>query len=404
MNILVLTHRPLYPPVYGYSRVITDTYMAIADKGHRVCIVSIVPKKKVGQKNLDGLDYIELNEPLKVFLKLAITRTLLRLGKGEFLFYHLLWLAKTYASQEVVENTIKIAREHLGEPDVVVAETIYPGFLAEKVAEKLGVKHVVRIHNIEAQYISSLVKLLKKKAVKTIGLLEESVLKKACKIYALSYNDFLTVKTLYGNINAVYIPPILISRTPMQEDVLEKIGIEKNNYYFYIASPHKPNIFFLKKILECWIHIREHGYKLVIGGSISPIARKLLDKYTTKENNIVIAGLLSREEVTAITKNAYVCIAPHHGHGVPIKLVEALQLGVPVITTVNALNTLKGLKNKYNIYAIDNVNELCEAITLLMHDKELYNKIKYGAVEFSKELDHDKLASLFINEIYQIIR
>ena len=400
MNILVLTHRPLYPPVYGYSRVITDTYSAIVSQGHRVCVVSIVPKRRVGKENFNEINYVELNEPLDVFTKLAITRALLRISRGELLFYHLSWLTKAYASQNIIESVRNIVRKYLGDPDIIIAETIYPGFLAEKLAEKMGVKHVIRIHNIESQYISSLTKLFERKAIEIIGSLETNILSKAHKIYALSYKDSLTIKILY-NIDATYIPPILITEEPCYEEILGKFGIERNNYYLFIASPHKPNILFLKKIMECWRNLRIRGYKLVVGGSISPIAKKLLNKYYNKD--IIVTGLLSKEEVIALTKYAYVYLAPHHGHGVPIKLVEALQLGVPAITTINALQSITGLKDKENVCTINNIDEICKAIEILAIDKTLYVNIKEGVNRFSRNLDYRKITKMFINELASMI-
>ena len=169
----------------------------------------------------------------------------------------------------------------------------------------------------------------------------------------------------------------------------------------FISSPHKPNIFFLKKIIECWRKININKYKLVIGGSISPIAKRLLNKYYNKD--IIVTGLLSKEEVIALTKNTYVCLAPHHGHGVPIKLVEALQLGVPAITTINALQSIKGLKDKDNVYTINNIDELCKAIEILAINKTLYVNIKEGVDRFSRNLNYRKITKMFINELASVI-
>ena len=399
LKILVLTHRPLYPPIYGYSRVIIDTYSAIAEKNHQVCIISITPKKKGLSMDFNGVKYIILREPFNTFLKLGTTRVLLRLSKGELLFYHLLLLTREYASKKITHSIMKITKEYLGKPDIIVAETIYPGLLAEKLAKKIGAKYIVRIHNIEAFYISSMTRYFKKTAKNTISTLEERILNKANRVYALSYIDSITIQKLY-NINAVYMPPIIIIEENEQKEILEKLGVKKNRYYLFIASPHKPNIFFLKKIIECWRNLRIQGYKLVIGGSISPIAERLLSRHN--RDNIVVTGLLSREAISTLIKNAYAYIAPHHGSGVPIKLVEALQLGAPSITTANALQTIKGLKNKDNIYAINELNELCQAIKTLAKDENLYKKIKKGAKEFSKNLDYRKITDKFIKELLSI--
>lgn len=394
----MLTHRPLYPPVYGYSRVIVDTYTVLASRGCRVCIVSVTARGRRHYRLADKVDYVELSEPAQAFVKLALTRVFLRLTKGELLFKHLVWLAKEYSSEKIVESIASVSEEYLGRPDIVITETIYPGFLAEKLANKFGTKYVVRIHNIEALYISSLTRVLRRRALSRIRFLEEHVLGRAGKVYALSYKDSFIVKEFYG-VQAIYIPPIIKVGRHDQERVLRKLGVKENSYYLFIASPHKPNIVFLKKIIECWRNIGSNKYKLVIGGSISPVARKLLKNGI---KGIVVAGFLSKDEVATLVKNSYVCLAPHHGHGVPIKLVEALLLGTPSITTANALETIRGLKHGYNIYAVENIGEICRAIRELMVNNSLYQDIKSGVAEFSRLLDPEELAHMFINELSRL--
>lgn len=396
MNVLVLVHRPLYPPVYGYSRVIVDTYSALAEEGHSVYIISIIPKKRIGRKDLNGVYYVELNEPIPVFVRLATTRILLRISRGELLCYHLSWLSRAYASQNIVESIINIVAEYMKKPDVIIAETIYPGLLAEKLSRKFLTKHIIRIHNIEAGYISSLTRLFKKRSFKIVSSLERKVLRAAYKVYALSYRDSISVRDLY-DVNAAYIPPILITKRSHQSRILEKLDLEKHSYYLYVASPHKPNILFLKKVLNCCRNIWRYGYKLVVGGSISPIAERILHKKGRGE--AIIAGLLSKEDLTTLIMNAYAFIAPHHGYGVPIKLVEAIQLGVPVITTTNALYTIKGLRHGENVYAVNSIDYLCKAMDILARDNSIYSNIKKGIEEIAKVLNYKRLIKMFIKEL-----
>lgn len=405
MKIAVLTHRPLYPVVTGYSRAIIDTYISVAGIGHDVLIVAITPRVRARKVHVNSLLYLELFETRNVFLKLMPMRILLRLCGDELLFYHLLLLSKAYSEDNVVANVAKYIEEYLGEPDVIVSESLYPSLLSMNLSRVFSVPLVVRMHNIESLYVKSLTHIFKKKAYELISAFEKRIVKNVNRVITLSYEDKRLLEAMYG-VNAIHLPPILLLGDSVPFDRLAELyGLEENRYFAYIASPHKPNILFLKYLLTCWSNIKrylaKYGYKLVIGGSISPYALKLIQRYgLAKDNTIVVTGLLSRGEVRSLLEKAYACIAPHHGHGIPIKLVEALKLGVPTITTTNALNSLTGLKNKYNVYAVEDIHKLCKAILTLVSNKQLYENIRSNAIIISEKLNAINLAKHYVEVLF----
>lgn len=401
IKTLVVLHRPIYPPLYGYSKLILDTYIALSKLGVDTYILSINPRSNRIIK-IDNVIYREISEPKFVFMKLSTTRLLLRISGNELFFMHLLNLFKNYSADSIVNNVDKIVTSDFGKPDIIISETIYPSALAQSLSKKYSSPLIIRTHNIESEYVSSLSRVLSSFSHKFISKVERKALATASRIITISSYDTIYIKEHYGLTNVNYIPPIIIVEKPVDSDkYLLKHGLIKNKFFIYVASPHKPNIDFLKNILKCNSILKKHGYKLVISGSISNIATKYVEKMGLE--NTVVTGILPSDELYGLISNSYVSLAPHHGSGVPIKLVEALALKTPVITTQNALKTINGLKHCENIYAVESISKICYAIEELIVNKEIYSKIQSNVEKISKTLDYRILAEKYLATIKSVL-
>jgi len=335
-------------------------------------------------------------------MKLSTTRLLLRISGNELFFMHLLNLLKNYSADSIVNNVDKIVTSDFGKPDIIISETIYPSALAQSLSKKYSSPLIIRTHNIESEYVSSLSRVLSSFSHKFISKVERKALATASRIITISSYDTIYVKEHYGLTNVNYIPPIVIVEKPVDSDkYLLKHGLIKNKFFIYVASPHKPNIDFLKNILKCNSILKKHGYKLVISGSISNIATKYVEKMGLE--NTVVTGILPSDELYGLISNSYVSLTPHHGTGVPIKLVEALALKTPVITTHNALKTINGLKHCENIYAVESISKICYAIEEVIVNKEIYSKIQSNVEKISKTLDYRILAEKYLATIKNVL-
>lgn len=396
-KILVITHRPLYPPLYGYSKLVLDTYIALSKLGVSIYILSITPRNKYLFK-LNSVIYREIPEHRLVFTKLLSTRLLLRISRGELLFLHLMNLYRNYSMETMISHIDSIVSNDIGKPDIVISETIYPSRLAHLLSRKYSVPCIIRTHNVESDYISNLSRIFSKLAGRYISSIEREALSNANRVISISYSDATYIKEHYGLINADYIPPIIIVEKPVDsEKYLVKYGLTKNKYFIYTASPHKPNIVFLKHIIKCSNTLEKYGYVLVISGSISSTASKYIEKIRAR--NTVVTGVISSEELYSLITNAYAVLAPHHGSGTPIKLVEPLILCIPVITTRNSLKSIRELEHCRNIYAVNSIDEFCSAIEELIVNKELYFKILEGVKNISNTLNYLYNAEKFLEII-----
>lgn len=388
MRVLVLTHRPIHPPLYGYSRVILDTCRALSRLGLKVGVLTISPTRS-SRAEVEGVSLISVREPRMVFARLLAPRALLRLSRGELLFFHLLQLMKSYSSRALVSLVGELIEE-IGRPDLVVSETIYPSALGREVSEVLGAPHVVRVHNVESEYVSSLTRTLRGLSRKLIERAEIAALSRADSVVAMSRSDAARLGEILGS-RVEYVPPIVIpSETESCREFLEEHSLEEREYFAYVASPHRPNVEFLKAIVKCSRELGEREYKIAIGGSISSVAAKLLRKVSA--SNVVVTGVLSSEDLYSLIKSSYAVLAPHHGSGVPIKLVEPLVVGAPTITTENSLATIEGLQSGVNVYAVKSAEGLCSAMLELIDNEELYSRISSGVKSLAKDLSYASTA------------
>ncbi|WFC68447.1 glycosyltransferase [Achromobacter denitrificans] len=139
---------------------------------------------------------------------------------------------------------------------------------------------------------------------------------------------------------------------------------------FVAGFAHSPNVdaalWFCKEVYPL-IRQRVPGIKLSLVGSNPTTQVKEL-----AGTDIEVTGFVSDEELAARYGAARVAIAPlHYGAGVKLKVVEALQQGVPLVTTPVGAQGLYGLAE---VCAIANTPyEYAEAVIRLIEDTALWS-------------------------------
>jgi glycosyltransferase involved in cell wall biosynthesis len=99
--------------------------------------------------------------------------------------------------------------------------------------------------------------------------------------------------------------------------------------------------------------------------------------------NFIVSGWV--EDIRDSYANAKIFIAPMMlGTGLQNKLLEAMAMGLPCITTTLANNALKAIPNQQILIA-DNENEFLNQINLLMNDANFFKLIAANGKTFVKE-------------------
>ncbi len=157
------------------------------------------------------------------------------------------------------------------------------------------------------------------------------------------------------------------------------------------------SLYIVKKILP----LLSKEIKLIISGvDPHPTVRKLA------ASNIEITGWV--RDISDSYLKSKVFIAPMFiGTGLQNKLLEAMALGIPCVTTTMANQALEATP-EHSILIADNELEFKNQIERLLTDQILYDKIKENALSFVKdqfswEIINEQLKDLIVNSKYKIL-
>ncbi|MFA5125143.1 MAG: glycosyltransferase family 4 protein [Patescibacteria group bacterium] len=128
-----------------------------------------------------------------------------------------------------------------------------------------------------------------------------------------------------------YIPNGVAVMPPEDEQYnLIKNGLVAGEYIIAVSRlvPHKG----IHTLIKAYNSIATDKKLVIIGDGANTDAYVAKIKNLAKNNpNIILAGLKSGNELTAIFKNAYLFVQPSEAEGLSIALLEAMAYGVPAI-------------------------------------------------------------------------
>ena len=170
---------------------------------------------------------------------------------------------------------------------------------------------------------------------------------------------------------------------------------KKFDIVFIGNMSYPPNVeaatYLCKKILPL-IEKQHKSCNILIGGT-NP-SNKVL---SLRQKNIHISGWV--EDIRDLYSLGRVFVAPMFiGTGLQNKLLEAMSMGIPCITTDLANNAL--LANKEQIITANSKNEFANSCIKILKNKELYNKLRDNGLKFVKKTYdwkkiNNKLGELF---------
>lgn len=159
---------------------------------------------------------------------------------------------------------------------------------------------------------------------------------------------------------------------------------------------YPPNIECSEYIVNNILPLLPSSTKLLLSGA-SPHQRILtLDK----ENKITVSGWV--DDIRASYASAKIFIAPLFiGTGLQNKLLEAMAMGIPCITTSLASNALNATDKKHILIA-ETADEFAKLSAQLLEDESFYNRISeqgrtFVKDQFSWSKSVEKLNSVFNN-------
>ncbi len=146
-----------------------------------------------------------------------------------------------------------------------------------------------------------------------------------------------TFKIQEKKIQVIYNPIVKNNTNGNFRDIEETFKINKKNYYYTVAQllPHKnleTLLYVIKEIKEKEINVPNTLVISGVGGKDEGRLRLIIEELNLS-NNIIITGFVTNEERDLLYKNAAVFLFPSIFEGFGMPPIEAMQLGVPVLTT-----------------------------------------------------------------------
>ncbi|WP_152393670.1 glycosyltransferase family 4 protein [Paenibacillus guangzhouensis] len=266
------------------------------------------------------------------------------------------------------------------------------------------IKHanvILRVHNDEAVYFKALARSTSNRIHKLYYHMESSkfrnlqknMLKKVDKYLFISSKEFETFQSLHPTTKSLFLPP------PVTKETFLTSSFESKNVVF-IGSLFMPNN---REAIQWYLEhihpamLKEPGYKFIVAGNSRKQGLNWLDGYDM--TNVIVHD--TPESLDDIYQQGYLFVNPmQNGAGVKLKTIEAIQNGLPVISTsIGCEGT--GLVDNEHILVADSPEEFYLRIKLLFDHPPRARKLLASSQRYIRtNYDHKEVLKRYINSLH----
>ncbi len=377
MKIVLLTNKLPYPPKDGGSIATLNMITGLSDAGHSVTCLSLntvkhrfpieqIPAALAEKIRFYGIDCDSSIRPFKMLLNLLFSKEP--------------YIAERFYNPAFSRKLNRLLDEEAF--DIVQLEGPYLGRYIEKVRQKSNAVISLRAHNVEhriwerkaANENRPLRKWYFRNMAKRLKRFELKVARDSNCLVCISPLDEKAFVEMGVNKPVITIP------TGFELKEYPSTGLPKDPSVFFIgALDWLPNQEGLKWFLDHVIDpLRKElpGITFhVAGRNAPPTFEKLLSK-----KQVIYHGEI--EDAKTFMKSYRIMVAPlFTGSGIRIKILEAMALGRPVVTTPIGIEGIPALNNKEILVSSDPESFKNQIIRLCQDDE-----IAQGLVRESRRL------------------
>ena len=389
MKILVLTNKLPYPPRDGGSIATLNMITGLRDAGNQVSCMALnttkhhfplgeIPAELSGTIQFTGIPCDSTIRPLRMLLNL--------------LFSRLPYIAERFNSSAFGKELTRILEA--GPFDVIQLEGAYMGHYLGLIREKSGALVAFRAHNVEhmiwrrkaANESSSLKRWYLSNMAFRLELFEKEMIRRSDCLVAISQGDEEILKAARAGLPSITIPTGLSLNGYLVSDMPSP-----PSPFFIGALDWMPNQEGLRWFLD---HVMEPLAEAIPGITVhvagrNPPARFV--KYLEKEG-IIYHGEV--EDARQFMQANGIMVAPLlTGSGIRIKILEAMALGRPVVTTPVGIEGIPA-RNGHEVMVAGDPESFKNIIIRLVKEERLASEIAVRARAFIQEnFDTFKLSS-----------
>ena len=373
MKILYISNKPIYPLIDGGCIAMNQFLKCLINAGYDIKNFTLSTHKHPFSEEQfpDKLREIIRPTNFEIDTRIKATKALSYLFKKG-----------SYNIDRFNDNSLKRAiSEYLDNQDtnLVILESIYLAGYISTIKKYSNVKILLRSHNVEfliwerqAQIQSSIVKKFYfKKLAKDLKIAELFYMKRVDGICCVSKND----KKIFQELKIatpIATIPIAIEQNSTQSNY-------EINSFFHIGSmnwgPNLEAIRWLVSTIFPSIRNQIPAAKLYLAGSNMP-----KEFITDESKGIEVVGYI--DDIFEFMTNKGIMLVPlKSGSGVRVKLIEGMNLGVPIVTTKIGAEGINGEHNKEIIIA-KNEAEFVEFAVSLSNSKEKRTSLGENAKTF----------------------
>lgn len=369
MNVLIITHKAVFPVDDGHSFAMSQSILGLCACGAHVHVLAMNTSKHPKPAQLLQNPYPGLltYETLSVNTTPGILSALINLCSSESYFVSRFRHA---AFQKILLNRLK--SQHV---DIVQFEGIFPALYLNSVKSASSAFCIIRTHNIEFQIWEERMHLaakgLKSWYIKLqtarLKQFEINQLQMADAWLPISIEDAAVLKSLVHPNKPLYVAPTGIE--------VKKRNVHTNckDLLFIGSLDWEPNRmgldWFFSEVWPLLLQSHDSIQITLIGRGAQSYASSMLQ----------CTGLDYVPDLSVFYETHRVVIIPIlHGGGMRIKLLEAMAYGMPVVTTSKGNQGVNAQANKHLCIA-DSALDFFNAITLLLTDSETRMQLEHAA-------------------------
>ena len=363
VKILIIANKIVFPTSDGGSVAMANLCNMLGDQKYMIDLISISKNNNINT----------INKPIESKQNLYVNQIIFQKNMrfNIFNFINSILQKKSYQASRFYHKKIhrfiqnKIKKKKY---EIIIFESIFTTVYLSNLEIPPSTTKILRAHNIEHKIWRDLANQKKFKKIPflllsyQLRIMEENTPKKLDYILTLSKKD----ETYFKNIFPKKTYNIPVTFKPKSNNI-PKI---KNSIFHLGAMDWKPNKeglnWFLKEVKPL-IEIKKN-IKIYIAGKNMPSSYM---KY--KNKNTIINSRIDNAQ-SYINNKEILFVPLLSGSGIRIKILEAMSIGTPVVSTTQGADGIPYTHNE-NILIADNPSDFANAIHKLIENKSWARQI-----------------------------